>query len=140
MPAPRFRRLFPPSCLLAACVLLAGGCGGPNYASSTVAGRITVDGAAVPKGYVTFSPVGSTPGPVVAAEIHDGEYHCEKVPQGKVHVTFIAQAAEPTKVFLKAKNMNVEVAKDILPPAYQQGQEAEIKSGQNQLNFDLKSK
>jgi hypothetical protein len=140
MPAPRFQHLFPVSCLLVACGLLAGGCGGTNYASSTVTGRVTIDGAPVPKGYVTFSPAGSTPGPVVAAEIHDGEYHCEKVPQGTVQVTFIAQAAEPTKVFLKAKNMEVEVPKDILPPSCQQGQDAEVKSGKNELNFDLKSK
>ena len=68
--------------------------GGRNYASATVKGRVTIDGAPVPKGYVCFSPVGSTPGPVVAAEIHDGEYRCKNVPQGKVQVTFIAQVTE----------------------------------------------
>ena len=116
------------------------GCGGPSYSSLTVSGRVTIDGAAVPKGYVQFGPVGDTSGPAVAAEIHDGDYRCEKVPQGKVRATFIAQAAEPTTVFDKANNCTHEVPKDILPPSCRDGLPAEITAGENRLDFPLKSK
>jgi|SRR5208282_5666742 len=127
------------SCLCAACLLFSAGCGGPGYAPSTVKGRITIDGAPVPKGYITFSPTGGSHGPVVASAIKNGEYRCEKVPQGKVQVTFVAQAAELTTVFDKVNKVNHEIPKDILPPAYQQGQAAEIAPGENPLDFDLKS-
>ncbi len=135
MSAVRFRDL-----LLLTMALLAGGCGGPKYASSTLTGRVTIDGVAVPKGYITFSPIAGSPGPVVGAPIHDGEYRCENVPRGKVQVTFIAQAAEPTTIFDKANNTTHQVPKDILPPACREGQTAEIVAGENRQNFDLKSK
>ena len=134
MATPRFRYL-----LLIAFAIVSGGCGGSKYASSSVSGRITINGAPVPKGFVNFSPIGSTAGPVVAAEIVNGEYRCEKVPQGKVQVTFIAQAAEPTTVFDKVNNCTHEIPKDILPSAYREGQPAQVGPGENKLDFDLKS-
>jgi hypothetical protein len=135
MAAARFQLLL----LLAAAAMLCGGCGGPNYALSTVTGRVTIDGAAVPKGCITFSPTEGSRGPAVGAPIQDGEYRCEKVPRGKVCVTFIAQAAEPTKLYDKYRNMTHQVPTDILPPSCRQGQTAEITSPQQELNFDLKS-
>jgi hypothetical protein len=104
-----------------------------------VKGRVTIDGKPVPKGFVSFNPVSGTHGPVVAAPINSGEYRCEQVPQGKVNVTFIAQAAKPMIIFDKVNKVNREVPDDILPPAYQQGQSAEIAPGEVQLDFDLKS-
>ena len=136
MPMPRSQRLLP----LLFLAFFVGGCGGPKYPASTVTGRVTIDGAPVPKGYITFSPTDGTAGPVVGAPIHDGEYRCELVPQGKLHVTFIAQAAEPMTIFDKANNTNRLVPKDILPPACQQGQTLDVTAGDNQHNFDLKSK
>jgi len=130
---------FATACLLAACALVSGGCGRTRYPSSTVQGKVTIDGVAVPKGHITFSPIGETKGPTIADKITNGEYRCEKVPQGRVQVTFIAQAAEPTLVFDKVNNVNHEVPKDILPPACRQGQPADIGPGVNHLDFDLKS-
>jgi hypothetical protein len=125
-------------CLLCVGLLLSGGCRRSTYPSSTVKGRITIDGAAVPKGFVTFCPVSGTHGPAVAAPIDNGEYRCENVPQGKVHVTFIAHAGKPRILFDQVNKVNREVPDDILPPSCQQGQDAEITPGENQLNFDLK--
>jgi len=125
--------------LLVACAFVSGGCGRSRYPSATVTGRITIDGAPVPKGYITFSPVTGTKGPAVGAAIANGEYRCDKVPQGSVHVTFIAQAAKPMILFDRVNNVNREVPEDILPPACQEGQAAEIAAGVNQLDFDLKN-
>jgi hypothetical protein len=122
-----------------ACAIVSGGCRGSRYPSSTVTGRVTIDGAPVPKGYITFCPAANSQGPVVGARIVDGKYRCEKVPWGKVQVTFIAQAAEPMEIFDKANNTTHEVPRDILPPECRQGQTAEIISGANHLDFDLKS-
>ena len=52
MPAPRVEHLLPAVLLLA---LVCGGCGGPRYPSATVKGRVTIDGAPVPKGYIYFA-------------------------------------------------------------------------------------
>jgi hypothetical protein len=126
-------------CLLCIGLLVSGGCDHSGYPSSTVRGRITIDGKAVPKGHILFSPNSGTHGPVRSTEISNGEYRCEKVSQGKVHVTFIAQAAKPKILFDVVNKVNREVPDDILPPACQQGQDAEITPGENQLDFNLKN-
>src|SRR5208283_2687246 len=125
MPALRFdfqHYFFGMACLLVACALASCGCGRPRYPSSTVTGKVSIDGEPVPKGYITFSPLSGTNGQVVGAPIAKGEYRCERVPQGNVHVTFIAQAAKPTVVYDRVNKVNHEVPEDILPPECQRGQ------------------
>ncbi len=126
--------------LAAACALAVSGCGESKYPSATATGRVTIDGVAVPVGVITFSPTAGTSGPVVGAAISNGAYRCEQVPQGKLQVTFIAQAAEPMTISHSADHVPHQVPKDILPPNCRAGQPAQIGPGENQLNFDLKSK
>ena len=114
------------SCLLPCAAPLAGGCGGTGYASATVSGRVTIDGAAVPKGFITFTPLQDTAGPAVGAPIVDGAYRCPMVPQGKLRATFIAIAAEPEIFIEKVGNVPHEVPKDILPAACRQGRECDV--------------
>jgi hypothetical protein len=58
---------------------------------------------------------------------------------GKVRVTFAAQAAEMTTMLDRSTNTKREVPKDILPPQYVSGLEAEVKPGENLLDFALRS-
>ena len=68
------------------CSLLVGcGAGNSNGAAS---GEVRIDGAAVPRGYITFTPSAKDQGPVVGAPIEDGKYRCERVPVGKLTVSF----------------------------------------------------
>ena len=113
--------------LTALVLLVSAGCRqGPKYATATVSGHITIDGAAVPKGAINFAPMPGTIGAVVGAEIKAGEYHCSLVPLGKLNVTFIAHAAEPMTMIEKATGATREVPRDILPPAYANGIPVEI--------------
>ena len=125
--------------LTALVLLIPAGCRqGPKYATATVSGRVTIDGAAVPKGAISFAPMPGTAGAVVGAEIKAGQYRCNLVPLGKMNVTFIAQAAELTTMIEKATGATREVPQDILPPAYANGVPVEITGSRSDLNFDLK--
>jgi hypothetical protein len=127
--------------LTALAMLAAGGCRPkPKYPTATVSGRVTIDGAPVPKGSINFAPVSGTTGAVVGADIKAGVYRCDLVPLGKLNVTFIAHAAEPTKMIEKATGMTREVPLDILPPAYANGLAVEITGNRKDMDFDLKSK
>jgi hypothetical protein len=134
----RLLNLVATSCLAALLLALAG-CGGTRYPSATVSGRVTIDGAAVPEGFITFAPAAGASGPAVGAEIRNGDYRCERVPQGKARATFVAQAAEPMTIFHKADKAPHEVPKDILPPAYRQGVVVEVGPGENRVDFPLKN-
>jgi hypothetical protein len=129
------------SALAISFVLAIGGCSrGPNYENATVMGTVTIDGQPVPKGFVTFMPSAKNQGPVIGGKIVDGKYCCEKVPLGKSQVIFIAQAVEMTTIVEKATGAKHEVPKNILPPQYAPGLEADVKSGTNNLDFPLRSK
>jgi hypothetical protein len=120
------------------CALLVG-CWGAGNSTGIASGEVRVDGAPVPRGYITFSPTGKEHGSVVGAPIENGKYRCEHIPVGKLTVTFVAQAAEPTTVYDVATKTNREIPKNILPPADETGRPAEITAGENHLDFDLKS-
>ena len=122
--------------LLAMC-----GCSrGPNYPNATVTGTVAIDGQPVPKGYITFSPTAQGQGPVVGGAIKEGKYRCQGVPVGKLRVTFTAQAAEMTTMIEPATGAKHEVPKDILPPQYLSGLDAEIAAGEAACDFALQSK
>ena len=122
-------------------VLLAATCGcrqGPGYETATVVGKVTIDGAAVPKGYVTFTPAVGTPGPVTGGAIVDGAYRCESVPVGDHTATLIAQAAEMTTILDVSSGQEQLVPRDILPAAYRNGVAVTIDPGEIVLDFALK--
>jgi hypothetical protein len=124
------------------CALLMLSCGcshGPDYQTATVSGTVNIDGQPVPKGFITISPTAQSRGAVVGGPIADGTYRCQQVPVGKVRVTFAAQAAEMTTMLDRSTNTKREVPKDILPPQYVSGLEAEVKPGENLLDFALRS-
>jgi hypothetical protein len=124
----------------AALCLFFAGCGGSPYNSGSVSGEVRIDGNAVPRGFITFSPTTKNQGPVVGASIEDGKYRCDRVPVGNLTATFIAQAAEPTIVYDIVTKTKHEIPKDILPPKYNAGLPVEIAAGNNHRDFDLKSR
>jgi hypothetical protein len=122
-----------------ACLTLCGCGDAVSYKHGTARGSVTIDGAAVPKGIITFSPNGSGQGPVTGAPIVDGRYTCEKIPLGSHTVSFHAEAAEPTQMLDVSTGIMRTVPKDILPDRYRAGVGADIHAGENALDFALSS-
>jgi hypothetical protein len=120
------------------CLLFAG-CGGAPYNSGSVSGEVRIDGEAVPRGFITFSPTSKNQGPVVGAPIEEGKYHCDRVPVGNITVTFAAQAAEPTIIYDVATKTKHEIPKNILPSEYDAGLQIKIVAGDNHRDFNLKN-
>jgi hypothetical protein len=104
-----------------------------------VSGEVRIDGNAVPRGFITFSPTTKDQGPVVGAPIEDGKYRCDRVPVGNLTATFIAQAAEPTTVYDIVTKTKHEIPKNILPPEYNASVPVEIAAGNNHRDFELKN-
>jgi hypothetical protein len=129
------RRLF----AIAPICLSLTGCGGPGYSSGAASGEVRIDGVAVPHGFITFTPTAKDQGPVVGAPIEDGKYRCERVPVGKLTVTFVAEGAEQTTVYDVATKTEHKIPKNILPSAYSGGLPVEMIAGDNRRDFDLKS-
>jgi hypothetical protein len=125
---------------LALACLTPGGCGdGLPYKHGTARGNVTIDGVPVPKGAITFSPVGQGQGPVTGGAIVDGHYVCDKIPVGSHTVSFHAEAAEPTQMLDVSTGAMRTVPKNILPDRYREGVQAEIHTGENSLDFELES-
>jgi hypothetical protein len=139
-PAGRRRPSAPFLLLAGLLVVHSAGCGdGVPYKHGTARGQVTIDGAPVPKGTITFSPAGPGQGPVTGAPLADGKYVCGKVPLGEHVVTFHAEAAEPTQILDRATGAMRTVPKDILPERYRTGLRATIHEGENPLDFSLLS-
>ena len=130
----------------AACGLLVGwaaGCSdGPPYGD--VRGEVTFDGAPLKEGVVRFVPVdGKTP---TAAALIDGGKFQEKVPVG-THRVEISSPKLP-KGINAAKEMKRGTVdegaalEEMIPRRYNSDSElkADVKSGTNELKFDLKSR
>jgi len=103
---------------LALLPLLTGCGGGSTVETISVVGSIEIDGAPVPKGYATFSPIKT--GPAVGGEISGGTFRCN-VPVGTSRLTLIAQAAELQEMIEEATGITRRVPKELLPTQYLQG-------------------
>jgi hypothetical protein len=134
-------------CALMAMVALAG-CGRGELSISKVSGRVTVDGAPVKEGIILFVP---ERGPVASGAIVGGQYSLtthssgDGAVEGK-HLVFFApqpQAAPPLRDNVEGPDMATERPCDFPPPMYSapetSGLSAEVKSGSNTFDFDLKT-
>ncbi len=112
--------------LVALAALLSSGCG----SSTTVAGRVTCNGAPV-KGSILFSPFGEGPdntGPAVGAPLKDGKYEIHLRTVGKHRVV-----VSPTDVKYPAPPGR-EYPCDLAPQTH------ELKAGGNTLDIELSSR
>ena len=116
----------------------AGGCGrGPDYASGTVKGHITMDGKPVARGSITLLPAGDTPGPATGAPIEQGAFQCVNVPVGKQIATFTVET-EMMTIVNKSTGAEYHTPKPC-PPCCSVGQPLEVHTGENEHNFALAS-
>jgi len=116
------RRISVAALLLAASL---AGCGGVVDDSVPISGSVTLDGAPLPSGTITFLPSDGV-GPSAGAQIAEGKYETRAVP-GPKQVTIVAQrekaggtaapnphAGPPTEQYLPAKyNTRTELKADV---------------------------
>ena len=123
--------------MLIAAMIGAAGCSrGPEFPEATVSGEVTVGGAPVDHGAITFSPVDAGQGAVAGAVIESGQFRCDHAPVGKVTVTFNLQAKQPRR-FTDATGAVREVPVSLLADKYRDGLKRETQAGDNHLDFSL---
>ena len=118
---------------LAVCVAAAG-CGLAGRVSS-VEGAVTVDGAAVPTGTISFTPLESGGAPAVTADIREGKYHSAEVPRGKllVHINAFVDTGEKFYEF----GIAYPKMKNLVPEKYQPGIEFAVEEPAINHDFEL---
>jgi len=119
-------------------VFLAG-CGKESDGRSTrLKGRVTLDGAAIAEGTISFLPEKSGQSPPASARIADGYYDARAVPLGKVRVQITA--TRETGRMIPGSSQPVPEVLSIIPPKYAQGISIEVTGDNPQQDFPLTSK
>jgi hypothetical protein len=117
-------------------VVLLAGCGG----GSRIEGKVTLDGQPVDGGGIAF--IDSSGGKTASGRIEGGKYSIEaQLPPGsyKVEINWL----KPTGKQVQNKSdpgTSVDETKQVIPMEYNTNSKltADIKSGSNTFNFDLK--
>ncbi len=141
-------RIRIPALVLLVPVWLAAGCGSP--ATGTVAGTVTVGGAPVQNGLITFSSeVGNRDS--FSAAILDGKYTTSAIPVGPTKVTVTNRGANPADAPAKESGANDNIRPTaskqggkkvvIVPAKYgdvgTSGLTYDVTNGENAKDFDL---
>ncbi|MDO5554990.1 MAG: hypothetical protein Q4G68_14635 [Planctomycetia bacterium] len=132
----------------------AAGCGGDGLNRAKVTGKVTVDGAPVEIGYITFEALPGTDCPQIGTEVRDGNYTFPKakgpVP-GQYKVTILGQRATGKKIKLPpgatpSGKTETDEYVSVIPKKYDRLRggteklEATIAKGANEINFELDTK
>jgi hypothetical protein len=125
------------ACGLLAAAVLAGGCGKEK---TSVQGEVTLDGAAVDEGLITFEHSDGTH--PESAAIKDGKYTREATP-GATRVKITAPKVTGKRpAYDEPGSPTIDVTTERIPAKYNAKTEltAEIKPGLNIIDWPLKSK
>ena len=127
-----------------ACLTILSGCGGDSRRRG-IEGTVTLDGAPLAEGYISFRPELGSPGPTAGDAIADGKYSIA-TEGGTFDGTFRVEitASRPTgnKIPDRFTNELVEEYAQYLPARYNTESEltAEVtEEGENQFDFTLES-
>lgn len=133
-----------------ASLLFCWGCGGSDGPPrSSVRGKITLDGAEIAEGTITFFPTGGTKGPTAGTTISAGRYAIA-ADRGPVAGRYRIEIHGPRKTgrqvpapgpVVNAKALVDEIVETV-PKRYnlQSTLEADVKPGRNELDFALTAK
>jgi hypothetical protein len=127
---------------VAALALATAGCSqDPNKA--TVKGRVTLDGVAVEKGAVQFSPLDGKTSTGKPGMIENGEYAAE-IPVGTMRVVINApkKSGKKRKLYDTPDSPVVEDTVEAIPAKYNKDSilKKDIQPGEQTINFDLTTK
>lgn len=109
-----------------------------------MSGAVTLDGAPLKRGVITFFPIG--PGTTVGGEVIEGKFALAResgATPGKYRVELVAfRPSGKTELDIDT-NSQVDIELQILPPRYNNKSELTcdvVESGKNEYSFELKSK
>jgi hypothetical protein len=132
--------------ILAASLIVAG-CQqrkGPQRAA--VSGRVTLDGQEIVQGSIAFKTVGANSGLAAGGPIQNGRYAIEKdrgpvVGENRVEIKSVRKTGRQVQAPLADPGQMTDEIVEAVPARYnsQSELEREVKEGDNQLDFDLKS-
>jgi hypothetical protein len=105
---------------------------------------VTLDGAAIEKGSITFLPTGGTQGPATGAAVADGRYRLSAadgpvVGRNRVEIRAPRRTGRKTPVWDTQPDNLIDESIEIMPARYNSEStlEAEVKPGKNTVNFEL---
>lgn len=116
------------------------GCGGKEtaYPGVKLEGTVTIAGKPLADGLILFMPHEHGRGGGVKAVVKDGRYTADKVPTGKVRVTFNAMQ-ETGRMIESASSPGKLLPEriDLIPAKYRSGVPLEVKEEQLKQDFNL---
>lgn len=136
-----------PGLALLGAMAVAIGCS-PDNDRVSVSGNVTLDGTAVESGSITFTPIEGTQSPSAGSDLVDGNYEVSR-PQGPKPGIYRVEVRSQRKTGKKIPagspappGTMVDEMVEAIPAAYNRDSKlrAELKAGENRVNFDLKSK
>lgn len=131
-------RHVPCAAALAVSAFLVG-CNKPT--KGIISGTVTVDGVAAKTGAITFYPTNGK-AQTAGANIEDGRYKAEVAPgTAKVEIN-VPKVIGQKKLYNTPNSPVYPLTAELLPAKYNTESElkADIKLGENEQNFDLKTK
>lgn len=135
-----WRGVVIPVVLVGLVMLVAAGCGARTPQVHPVAGRVTLDGAALDTGLIRFAP--KPPGAPVGAAIAGGAYAL-KAPAGECRVEITsAKVVGRRKAYDTPDSPLVDVTEEAVPAKFNATSTLvfEVRPGSNSKNFDLSTK
>jgi len=123
------------------------GCGkGDGVTRAAVEGKVTLDGAPVEAGAISFIPTGGTKGPAVGGEIQNGQYSIPAsegpvVGRQRVEIRAPRKTGKMIQAPMAEPGTMVEETAESVPKQYNSEStlEREVKAGKNVLDFELTS-
>jgi uncharacterized membrane protein len=120
-------------------ILAVAGC---DSGPSTVSGKVTLDGAPLKKGTISFLPSDGL-GPTAGASVSDGAYSAEVFPGAKRVEIRGYEVIGQEPAYGDPNGPMKDITKSLVPPKYNDGSSltADIQSGANEnVNFEVTSK
>jgi len=136
------------ACVVSVCLVSLGcGSGGSGPTLHKVSGTVSLDGAAIETGSITFIPSGGTSGPTGGSNLDAGGYAvpaAKGLAAGTYRVEIRSQRATGKKVKAQSPappGTMIDEMVEAIPETYNTASvlEAEIPAPSNQLDFELKS-
>jgi hypothetical protein len=129
-------------------LLCCFGCGrGDGLDRAAVTGTVTLDGAPIAAGSITFFPQGGTKGPAAGGTIENGQYSIA-VAQGpivgrnRVEIRATRKTGRKVQAPMSDRGVLTDEIVEAAPARYnsQSALVAELKSGKNLLDYELTAK